>query len=54
MINPPTKTPSDGCSWINIHAQIGPAIASVNAKIPTLADSVVLDPRVKQIKPGAY
>ena len=51
---PPINTPSGGTSWTNIHAQIGPAIASVKVKIPILADGVFLEPKVKQIKPGAY
>ena len=54
IIVPPINTPADGFSLTNIQAQIGPAIASENAKIPTFADSVVLEPKVKQIKPGAY
>ena len=29
-------------------------MASVNAKIPTFAAGVFLEPRVKQINPGAY
>ena len=54
IIAPPIKTPNGGISLMNIHAQIGAASASEKAKIPILAEGVVLEPKVKQIKPGAY
>ena len=54
IIPPPINTPRGGISLINIHAHIGPANASVKVKIPILAAGVFLEPRVKQIKPGAY
>ncbi len=51
MIAPPIITINGGVSFINIHAHIGPRIASNNINIPTIAAGVFLEPMVIQIKP---
>ena len=51
MIVPPIITISGGVSLINIHAHIGPRIASSSINIPTIAAGVFLEPMVIQMKP---
>jgi hypothetical protein len=51
MIAPPIITINGGVSFINIHAHIGPRIASNNINIPTIAAGVFLEPMVIQMKP---
>ncbi len=51
MIAPPIITINGGVSLINIHAHIGPRIASSSINIPTIAAGVFLEPMVIQMKP---
>jgi hypothetical protein len=51
MIAPPIITINGGVSLINIHAHIGPRIASSSISIPTIAAGVFLEPMVIQMKP---
>jgi hypothetical protein len=51
MIAPPIITINGGVSLINIHAHIGPRIASSSINIPTIAAGVFLEPMVMQMKP---
>jgi len=51
MIAPPIITINGGVSFINIHAHIGPRIASSSINIPTIAAGVFLEPMVIQMKP---
>jgi hypothetical protein len=51
MIAPPIITINGGISLINIHAHIGPRIASSSINIPTIAAGVFLEPMVIQMKP---
>ena len=51
MIAPPSITINGGVSLINIHAHIGPRIASSSINIPTIAAGVFLEPMVIQMKP---
>ena len=51
MIAPPIITINGGVSFINIHAHIGPRIASSNINIPTTAAGVFFEPMVMQMKP---
>ena len=51
MIVPPIITINGGVSFINIHAHIGPRIASSSINIPTIAAGVFLEPIVIQMKP---
>ena len=48
---PPNITIIGGFSFKKYHAHIGPNTASVNIKIPTIADGVLLAPIVINIKP---
>ena len=50
MTAPPINTLIGGISLKNNHTQRGAHIVSINIKIPTVADSTVLDPIVIQIK----
>ena len=53
MTVPPMNTLIGGISFKNNHTQRGAHKVSINIKIPTVADSTVLDPIVIQIKPIA-
>ena len=53
MTVPPMNTLIGGISFKNNHTQIGAHKVSINIKIPTVADSTVLDPIVIQINPNA-
>ena len=53
MTVPPMNTLIGGISFKNTHTQIGAHKVSINIKIPTVADSTVLDPIVMHIKPRA-
>ena len=50
MTAPPINTLIGGISFKNNHTQRGAHKVSINIKIPTVADSTVLDPIVIQIK----
>ena len=50
-MEPPIRTINGGCSFIKIHAQRGPNIASDIMMIPTTAEGVVLAPIVIKINP---
>ena len=50
---PPINTLKGGISFKNNQTQIGPQIVSDSIKRPIVADAVVLEPIVMQIKPIA-
>ena len=53
IIDPPIKTLNGGISFRKIHTQIGANKVSDNINKPIVAEGVVLEPIVIQIKPKA-
>ena len=50
---PPINTLKGGISFKNTQTQIGAQRVSININSPTVAEAVVLEPIVMQIKPSA-
>ena len=53
IIAPPINTLKGGISFKNTQTQIGAQRVSININSPTVAEAVVLEPIVMQIKPSA-